>query len=315
MTNEEKARAYDEALDWMRKLYPTMEGAVKEDAEHFFPALKESEDERIYNLICSSIKNEVPIASPRNKKLVLAYLERQKDSKVVKFDHDREQKPVEWSDDIIRKAVKEVGLTQHQIDWFKTNVFPPKQEWSEEDKEMISSIKQWLDEVEPQYVEKEQSWLDNLPERFNLQPKQGWSDEDERQIRQIERIVKDARCSEQLQERIRNWFKSPRPQPKGEIYKSAKHGLAIRFMNYLDENRPNGKMSLSNGECEDIDKAFKENDLAKIMRYVEKCSPSWKPSEEQMNALERTTYLANFGGEEDRRKALVSLHIDLKKLM
>lgn len=48
-------------------------------------------------------------------------------------EKQKEQKPTEWSEDIIRKAVKEVGLTQHQIDWFKTNVFPPKQEWNEED--------------------------------------------------------------------------------------------------------------------------------------------------------------------------------------
>lgn len=51
-----------------------------------------------------------------------------------------EQKLEEWSEDIIRKAVKEVGLTQHQIDWFKTNVFPPKQEWSEEDERMRNQL-------------------------------------------------------------------------------------------------------------------------------------------------------------------------------
>jgi GNAT superfamily N-acetyltransferase len=45
-----------------------------------------------------------------------------------------------WSEDIIRKAVKEVGLTQHQIDWFKTNVFSPKQEWSEEDEQIFNHI-------------------------------------------------------------------------------------------------------------------------------------------------------------------------------
>lgn len=43
-------------------------------------------------------------------------------------------------------------------------------------------------------------------------------------------------------------------------------------------------------------------------------SSSWKPSEEQMKALERTVRLANFGLEEDRRKALVSLYEQLKKL-
>lgn len=43
--------------------------------------------------------------------------------------------------------------------------------------------------------------------------------------------------------------------------------------------------------------------------------PSWEPGEEQMEALERTIHLSNFGLEEDRRKALVSLYEQLKKLM
>lgn len=47
MTIEEKARAYDKALKWMRELYPGLNGATKEDAEHYFPELRESEDERI----------------------------------------------------------------------------------------------------------------------------------------------------------------------------------------------------------------------------------------------------------------------------
>ena len=55
-------------------------------------------------------------------------------------EHPKEQKPAEWSEDTIRKAVKEVGLTQHQIDWFKNNVFPPKQEWGEEDSKRYISI-------------------------------------------------------------------------------------------------------------------------------------------------------------------------------
>ena len=42
--------------------------------------------------------------------------------------------------------------------------------------------------------------------------------------------------------------------------------------------------------------------------------PSWKPSEEQMKALERTIHIANFGLEVDRRKALESLYEELKKL-
>ena len=40
-------KKYKEALNWMRSIYPTMQGADREDAEHYFPELKESEDERI----------------------------------------------------------------------------------------------------------------------------------------------------------------------------------------------------------------------------------------------------------------------------
>ena len=55
MTIEEKARAYDEALKWMRELYPGLHGATKEDAEHYFPELRESEDERIRKAVVSLV--------------------------------------------------------------------------------------------------------------------------------------------------------------------------------------------------------------------------------------------------------------------
>lgn len=39
MENFEKK--YLDALNWMRDIYPSLNGCVKEDAEHFFPELKE----------------------------------------------------------------------------------------------------------------------------------------------------------------------------------------------------------------------------------------------------------------------------------
>jgi len=119
-------------------------------------------------------------------------------------------------------------------------------EWSEEDKDAINgAIGILLDDNNPNFV---------FPEHSKLS---------------VGEIVKR--------------LKSLSPQPNKEIYQAAKHDLAIKFMNYLDENRPEGKMGLSNVECEDIDKAFKENDWEKIIRYANKYS--WKPSEEQMKAL------------------------------
>ena len=147
-------------------------------------------------------------------------------------------------------------------------------------------------------------------EEHSMSAEEEWSEEDERIIDTIVSVLGQyidykavsgtgsgyatPRYSKEI-----DWLKSLRPPQdrckdcphRGDMFlltqgvKSGKHDLAIKFMNYLDENRPEDKMSLSNGECEDIDKAFKEGDWAKIIRYVDKYHPHWKPSEEQMNAL------------------------------
>jgi len=75
MNNEEKARAYDKALNWMRAIYPNLSGADKEDAEHFFPELRESEDERIRKEIITFICQFAP---EHLKVKYVAYLEKQK---------------------------------------------------------------------------------------------------------------------------------------------------------------------------------------------------------------------------------------------
>ena len=46
--------------------------------------------------------------------------------------------------------------------------------------------------------------------------------------------------------------------------------LALGFMHFLDENKFEGKMCLSNGECADIERAFKDQDWDKLGRYFDK---------------------------------------------
>lgn len=46
---------YKEALGWMQSLYKGLHGATKEDAEHYFPELKDS-DELIRNFLIDFIK-------------------------------------------------------------------------------------------------------------------------------------------------------------------------------------------------------------------------------------------------------------------
>lgn len=181
MTQEEKAKAYDEALERAKAYHRNeLAGSKKEMMEYIFPELAESEDERIRRTLVEYFGPKVQLDFVRGIPIqkIRDWLEKQKEQKPNQSEEEREyvktlkelvsdfirdsgggisdvayyqricdwlderhieQKPA-WSEDIIRKAVKEIGLTQHQIDWFKTNVFPPKQEWSEEDEKMLTDI-------------------------------------------------------------------------------------------------------------------------------------------------------------------------------
>ena len=56
-TIKEKAKAYDEASKWMENVYPTLSHEQQMEAEAFFPMFKESEDEKIRNLIYCLIRD------------------------------------------------------------------------------------------------------------------------------------------------------------------------------------------------------------------------------------------------------------------
>jgi len=141
-----------------------------------------------------------------------------------------------------------------------------------------------------------------------------WSEEDKRKLEQAIYVL-----HQNGYEDVENFLKSLRPQPKQEkdSYKdgfvTARRTVARVFMQYLDENRPEGKMCLSNGECEDIERAFIAGDWDKIIRYANKYQPHWKPSEEQMDALDYARLRLEIKGDETM-KALESLFKDLQQL-
>ena len=72
---------YKDALGWMREVYPTLTGMAKEDAEHYFPELKESEDEKILIRIYKFIEEQYPEEWVEKKTKMLAWLEKQKEQK------------------------------------------------------------------------------------------------------------------------------------------------------------------------------------------------------------------------------------------
>ena len=159
-------KMYNEALERAKKFEEKYGGGY---AEYIFPELAKNGDERIREWLVNYFKavGKSWIHRDISPEQILAYIEKQK-----------EQKPAEWSEDTIRKAVKEVGLTQHQIDWFKNNVFPPKPEWSEEDEDMLNSCISSIEEAkENRYAYRETdgdtsydheiSWLKSLRPQYH----------------------------------------------------------------------------------------------------------------------------------------------------
>lgn len=312
-------KKYNEALEWMRELYPGLHGAIKEDAEHYFPELRESEDERIRKEIINYLDfaeshNLLRAADYAKKKSWLAYLEKQKErgplskdeeytlARIIEYLEDNDC-PSEWKD--LLHDVYLLPYQKEQKPILEVFGFEVGDAVRLKDGDGRKHIIKSFEEVEgvhgPNFYHVE---FEDNSARDGIYPGEEYPNGYYTQMEKFEEEQKPAEWSEE-EEKYRkilllalndhplrtdelaafNWLKSLRPQPHKEIYQAAKHNLAIKFMNYLDENRPEDKMSLSNGECEDIDKAFEKDDWVTIMKYVAKYQPFWKPSEEQFTPL------------------------------
>ena len=74
----------------------------------------------------------------------------------------------------------------------------------------------------------------------------------------------------QQEQQPAEWNDAERKKLYSDGYYSSRSNLALDFMHYLDEHRPDGKMCLSSGECEQLQKAFKTGDVETIVRYINK---------------------------------------------
>lgn len=72
---------YKAALEWMQGLYDGLHGATKEDAEHYFPELKENKSERVrkglIKTVSSLLDNTILYHTDITKEEALAWLEKQ----------------------------------------------------------------------------------------------------------------------------------------------------------------------------------------------------------------------------------------------
>lgn len=249
----------------------------------------------------------------------------------------------EWSEDIIRKAVKEVGLTQHQINWFKNNVFPPKQEWSEEDEDMRKKAIEYITLYSDEYgdyneIKKVLDWFKFLRPQPHLKPseEQKYDGNMDKEciklcdiLNSVPSIDTFESCCGHLKDRYSIWFFC------NDIITISRLGRCVE-RNYSDgkwellvdstDTHPTGVFWLrSKVPFQSYDEMEKSvNELCNNIQYwfntkfdsnfnsdIVKQELHWKPSEEQMSALKSTMYDYK---DVDWYNHLSSLYNDLKKL-
>lgn len=84
---EQKAKAYDEALErmksWVKGEHPECFTEAQKAAEFIFPELKESEDDRIRKDIIRVLKGEISFTSEKENEKYIAWLEKQGEDEKV----------------------------------------------------------------------------------------------------------------------------------------------------------------------------------------------------------------------------------------
>lgn len=95
-----------------------------------------------------------------------------------------------------------------------------------------------------------------------------------------------AYLEKQKEQNPAEWSDAERKKLYCDGYDSSRKNLALDFMHYIDENRPEGKMGLSNGECAALMNAFKVGDVETIVRYINKYQQPAEWSEDEKKVLD-----------------------------
>lgn len=128
MTNEEKAKRYDEAIKKLRDLhdnYDEISNLVnfKQEIEEIFPELKENEDERIRKEIIHYILYKADGVSEEQEHSWITYLEKQKEQKPAGWNEEDEKMRltcIDIMEHFPRPCGEVIGPWKDCIDWLKS---------------------------------------------------------------------------------------------------------------------------------------------------------------------------------------------------
>ena len=205
---------------------------------------------------------------------------------------------------------------------------PIQQKWGKEDeirlKEALGVLSESIKYLPIGYgfvedVRLVKDWLKSLPERFNFQPKQEWREEDEEMLNSCISSIEESKENRYAYKETDGdtsydheiaWLKSLRPQP----YSEWRHyiwatNLRFDFTALIKYDNTDNYEIVQAGNRPKQEK----NGVYILIKDI-KPQPSWKPSEEQMKALNALNLHGDLSyvGQQNQ---LISLYQDLKKLM
>lgn len=169
---------YKSALEWMCSIYPTMQGAEKEDAEHYFPELRESKDERIRKAILELVRQSSEVLDRQNQNNMITWLEKQGEQKPVKSEQNcYHNDGLYYAIDILEKTFGKVegyqsddGKMEHQTAIETVNALYHKKpnHWKPSEEQM-EAIKYFIDFHRPQANASTEGWkeFENLERLYN----------------------------------------------------------------------------------------------------------------------------------------------------
>lgn len=230
MNIEEKAKAYDEALEKAKKYMNDGYTVLMPD---LFPQLRESEDEQIRRRLIEFISDIKKISENGRT----SWAVRKKDAEMCNtflsyLENQKEQKPAEWSkndtaflNEIIDFFENKTGRLQHDLDmyahWLKSLPerfnLQPKQEQNDyitPHKEFFKFIYDRLINVHKENPNVD--YMRSFKERLNnlsFEEKQEWSKEDEENLELVTDCVYNFYPDPVMKYKLKDWLKSLRPQP------------------------------------------------------------------------------------------------------
>lgn len=269
MTTEEKAKAYDEALERIKKELQSCGYTGCDTARQifrFFPELQESEDERIRKEIINYFKcqsREEPSRKDTHNKWI-AWLKKV----IIPSHNDNDSFFIEDIKNVIDEAPLLMQSDKEKmIGWLEKQGEKPqyKTELEEnEDDRIRKAILSTLKDLETVL-----GW-DFVGDDVDILDAYAW----------LEKQGDITKLSEEEQNRF----------AKGVL-----GSCALSFIDYLDAHKYEGKMCVSNGECEDIENAFHNAMWDRLHRYY--CKYIEAPEEPLENYDEAEKEKTDFVGD------------------